>query len=118
MENEDYEVQADEDDYAAKLESCYVDGVPRMLSRQCSTCIGRPGNKMHLSPGRVKGMVQAAGREGSQGIICHQTLSYSSDMGGALCRWYYDTYGHLNGFIRIIGRIGGFTEVDPPKEEE
>jgi hypothetical protein len=102
-----------------KPESCYVNGEPRVLSKQCSTCIGRPGNKMHLSPGRVKGMVNAANREGSQGIICHQTLSYSNpEFGGALCRWYYDTYGHLNGFIRIISRIGkGFTEVDPPEGE-
>lgn len=106
----------DDEDYA-RPESCYVDGVPRVLSSQCSTCIGRPGNKMHLNPGRVKGMVQAASREGSQGIICHQTLSYSENPGGALCRWYYETYGHLNGFIRIMERLGGFTEIDPPKEE-
>jgi hypothetical protein len=109
----------DEEEYyeAPKPESCYVNGEPRVLSKQCSTCIGRPGNKMHLSPGRVKGMVAAANRDGSQGIICHQTLSYSNpEFGGALCRWYYDTYGHLNGFIRIISRIGkGFTEVDPPE---
>ena len=110
----------DEEVEQHRPESCYVNGVPRVLSKQCSTCIGRPGNPMHLSPGRVKGMVQDATREGRQGIICHQTLSYGGhpEIGGALCRWYYDTYGHLNGFIRIMERIGsGFTEIDPPEEE-
>ena|ERR1700722_15359442 len=109
----------DESEDPVRAESCYVDGVPRVLKEQCSTCIGRPGNKMHLSPGRVKGMVQAACRDGSQGIICHQTLSYGehSKMGGALCRWFYDTYGHLNGFIRIMERLGGFTEIEPPEAE-
>jgi hypothetical protein len=112
----------DEEEYeVVKPESCYVNGEPRVLRKQCSTCIGRPGNKMHLQPGRVRQMVNAANREGSQGIICHQTLSYGDhrEMGGALCRWYFDTYGHLNGFIRIISRIGkGFTEVDLPEGEE
>lgn len=108
----------DEDEDPVRPESCYVDGVPRVLSKQCSTCIGRPGNKMHLNAGRVKGMVNAANREGSQGIICHQTLSYSgTETGGALCRWYFDTFGHLNGFIRIMERLGGFTEIEPPEAD-
>ena len=96
-------------------ESCYVNGRPRVLTEQCETCIGRPGNPMHLEAGRVKMMVNAALEDGSQGIICHQTLSYGGhDIGGALCRWFYDTYGPQNNFIRCIERIGGFTEVDPP----
>jgi hypothetical protein len=101
-------------------ESCFdhATGRPRLLSRQCSTCIGLPGNLMHLSPGRLRDMVRSALREGSQGIICHQTLSYGGNpaFGGALCRWFYDRYGYLNGFIRVMGRLGGFTEVAPPEE--
>jgi len=97
-------------------ESCYVNGRPRVLTEQCSTCIGRPGNLMHLQAGRVKKMVNAGLEEGSQGIICHQTLSYGGhDTGGALCRWFYDTYGPQNNFIRCIERIGGFTEIEPPE---
>src|SRR3984957_7091712 len=97
-------------------ESCYAGGRPRVLTEQCSTCIGRPGNLMHLQAGRVKTMVNAGLEEGSQGIICHQTLSYGEhDTGGALCRWFYDTYGPQNNFIRCIERIGGFTEIEPPE---
>ena len=98
-------------------ESCYVGGRPRVLTEQCSTCIGRPGNLMHLQAGRLREMVAGGLADGSQGIICHQTLGYGDhqNFGGALCRWFYDTYGPQNNFIRCIERIGGFTEVEPPE---
>jgi hypothetical protein len=95
------------------------DGKPRVLSEQCSTCIGRPGNLMQLRPGRLREMVQGAVNGG--GIACHQTLSYGGhpDFGGAaLCRWFYDCYGHLCNLVRIYWRLGGFTEVEPPQDEE
>lgn len=94
------------------------DGKPRVLSEQCSTCIGRPGNLMQLDPGRVRRMVREAVNGG--GIICHQTLSYGDypEFGGAACRWFYDHYGHLCNLFRIYGRIGGFTEVEPPQDNE
>jgi hypothetical protein len=74
---------------------------------------------MHLESGRVRNMVQGALQQGSQGIICHQTLSYGDhpEFGGALCRWFYDTYGAQNNFIRVMGRLGGFDEVDPSDGE-
>lgn len=95
------------------------DGKPRVLSEQCSTCIGRPGNLMDLRPGRVRQMVRDGVNSGG-GIVCHQTLSYGDhpDFGPAACRWFYDTYGRLCNLYRIYGRLGGFTEVDPPREED
>jgi hypothetical protein len=71
---------------------------------------------MHLRPGRLRGLIDEALREGCQGIICHDTLSHGehSDFGPALCRGFYDQYGDRSNFIRVIGRIGGFTEVHPP----
>jgi hypothetical protein len=97
-----------------------LDGKPRVLSGQCSTCVGRPGNLMQLRPGRLRKMVQEAVNSGGGGIICHQTLSYGSHpgFGGAVCRWFYDHYGHLCNLIRIYERLGGFTEVDPPQDDE
>lgn len=103
-------------------ESCYdrVTHRPRLLSRQCETCIFHPGNRMQLRPGRLKTMVEEALRDGSQGIICHDTLSHGAHpgFGPALCRGFYDKYGQQNGFIRGIGRIGGFTEVDLPAADD
>lgn len=95
-----------------------ADGKPRVLSEQCSTCIGRPGNPMKLRQGRVREMVKGGVNGG--GIICHQTLSYGDhpEFGGAACRWFYDRYGHLCNLYRIYDRLGGFTEVDPPQEQD
>jgi hypothetical protein len=99
-------------------ESCFdpVTHRPRLLTGQCSTCIFRPGNPMRLRPGRLRQMVSDACQEGTQGIICHSTLSYGEHpgFGGALCRGFYDAAGHRNNFVRIMERLGGFTEVDPP----
>jgi hypothetical protein len=60
-------------------------------------------------------MTRSALREGCQGVICHDTLP-GNDAGTlpALCRGFYDKFGYRNNFIRVMGRIGGFDEVDPP----
>ena len=52
----------------------------------------------------------------AHGLICHETLSYGEhpEFGAAYCRNFFDKYGHLCNLIRIFGRLGGFTEVDPP----
>jgi hypothetical protein len=102
--------------------SCFPPGggKPRVLAAQCATCIGKPGNVMHLRPGRLRSMVAEALQQGCQGIICHATLPYGDhqDFGPALCRWFYDTFGARSNFVRVIERIGGFTEVDPPGTSE
>jgi len=97
-----------------------ADRKPRVRAEQCSTCIGRPGNLMKLRPGRVRRMVQDALNGGSV-IVCHQTLSYGGhpELGGpAVCRWFYDTYGHLSNVCRVYERLGGFTEVEVPQDED
>ena len=45
----------------------------RLLSRQCATCIFRPGNPMHLAPGRLHHLIADA-RAAEGYIICHDTL--------------------------------------------
>lgn len=98
--------------------SCYPPsgGKPRLLSEQCATCIYRPGNPMHLQPGRLRQMTTAALQQGIQGVICHDTLPYGDHpgFGGTLCRGFYDKFGPASNFIRVIERIGGFQEVPPP----
>lgn len=91
---------------------------PRLLARQCATCIGRPGNKMKLRPGRLRGMIAGATGPNGGGIVCHETLSYGQhpEVGESYCRWFYDTYGHLTNYFRICNRFGGFTEVEIPDE--
>src|ERR1700739_2543786 len=102
MTDDEYEYE-NEDDIP---QSCYDQKTkrPRLLSDQCSTCIFRPGNPMHLSPGRLKDICNSAIREGSQEIICHDTLTYGPfpDYGGAICRGFYDSMGYRNNFIRIM----------------
>jgi len=99
-------------------QSCYNRKTkrPRLLSEQCETCVLRPGNPMHLRAGRLRDMCNEAIKDGSQGIICHDTLTYGPfpDYGPAVCRGFYDTMGYRNNFIRIMDRLGGFEIVPPP----
>jgi hypothetical protein len=87
-------------------------GKTRLLSRQCATCIFRPGNLMHLSPGRLRQMVTEA--RGDAGyIICHSTLPYAdSPIPPAICRGFADRYTTWQ--LQVIERLWGFIEVDPP----
>lgn len=85
----------------------------RLLSRQCQTCIFRPGNPMHLEKGRLKDLVRQAGESY---VVCHDTLPYSDHPGvqPAICRGFYDRYDTTA--LKIIGRLFGFQECDPPDE--
>lgn len=71
------------------------DGV-RVCDDLCPTCIFRPGNRMHLRPGRVRQMVDDAQRNDAA-IICHETL----DGPGAICRGWYNRFADRT----IIGRL-------------
>lgn len=91
-------------------------GRPRVLSEECSDCVFRPGNLMHLRPGRLKELVEANTSQGA-GLTCHQTLPGISDQAPAWCRGFYDRYP--NTAIFLLGReIGGPVEVDPPRKAE
>jgi hypothetical protein len=93
-------------------------GKPRVLSEQCATCVGRPGNIADLRAGRLRELVRENTGDGKMGLVCHSTIDYSQPDGGdrqAICRWFYDTFGHLANGIRVMQRIGGFLEVPPPE---
>lgn len=92
---------------------------PRLLAEKCSDCVFRPGNLMHLRPGRLKELIRQNTGPQAQGLHCHQTTyGQNPDTGLSLCRGFYDGYGHLANFIRVCERIGGFTEVPPPDKDK
>lgn len=68
-------------------------GLSRLLSERCSTCILRPGDKMHLGPEHTAAFVRQALAEGTY-VVCHQTLTYGDkpDFGPAICRGFYGAY--------------------------
>jgi hypothetical protein len=61
----------------------FRDGMIHVHAEKCHTCIFRPGNVMHLRPGRVKGMVEEA-RQNWSVIPCHETLGPEA----AVCAGY------------------------------
>ncbi len=75
-----------------------------MLAERCETCIFRPGNRMHLEPGRVKAMVQQCERR--EGVIpCHMTIWGQGQP--AICRGFYDSRtGRQNSILQVAERLG------------
>ncbi|WP_326564438.1 hypothetical protein [Micromonospora peucetia] len=86
-------------------------GKTRRLARECATCIFKPGNPMHLEPGRLKQMVTEA--RGGGYIICHSTLPYAgSPVPPAVCRGFADRYRTWQ--LEAMERLWGFVDVEPP----
>lgn len=74
-----------------------------VMARKCSTCIYRPGNLMHLDPGRKDGMQADAIRDG--GVIpCHQTIHGAREQ-EAVCRGFFDVAKH-EGLLGAAERLG------------
>lgn len=80
----------------------------KVKAAMCPTCIFRPGNPMHLEPGRVKGMVEECRQEDSY-IVCHDTLG-GRQRDEAMCRGYLDT-GAYPQMLRIAERLNMKEEV-------
>lgn len=92
-------------------------GKSRLLSRQCATCIFKPGNLMHLREGRLRDLL-AETRAAESYIVCHSTLPHYlyPDAQPAICRGFADRYNTQA--LQLIGRLWGFVEVDPPGEPD
>lgn len=88
-------------------------GKTRLLSRECSTCIFKPGNPMRLAPRRLKQLISEARADQHGYIICHSTLpNAGSPIPPAICRGFADRYSTWQ--LQVICRLWGFVEVDPP----
>jgi hypothetical protein len=82
----------------------YNDGRVHVQSAKCSTCIYRPGNLMHLQPGRVTGMAAEAVAAG--GVIpCHQTIHGQRDQ-ESVCRGYFDVAKRDVWLLQVAERLG------------
>ena len=80
-------------------------GLSRLLSERCPTCILRPGDPMHLGPGRTAAFIRQVLDAGSY-VVCHDTLTYGDfpGYGPAICRGFFDAYRnsrelHLTGDV-------------------
>jgi hypothetical protein len=91
---------------------------PCLLSGQCATCVLLPGNQADIRPGRLRELIEGNTGPSATGLICHETIDYGDSQPGlqpALCRGFYEKFGHLANYIRISERLGGFTEISPPR---
>lgn len=90
----------------------YHSGKVHIKAEKCETCIFRPGNLMHLTPGRVKDMVETSIAEGG-GITCHKTLPYAREQAEqqATCRGFYDAHADRVPAFALAKAIGAIEEV-------
>jgi hypothetical protein len=93
-------------------------GLSRLLAERCSTCILRPGDKMHLGAEHTARFVRQALDAGSY-VVCHQTLTYGDnpDFGPAICRGFFDAYADRSPALRLLQAFSRLTEVEPPQPE-
>jgi hypothetical protein len=63
----------------------FVNGKVHVRRTRCETCIFRPGNLMHLQPGRVEDMLAECGEDGC--IPCHKHLDEEIN---PVCRGFFD----------------------------
>jgi len=85
-----------------------------VMKEMCSTCIFRPGNLMHLRPGRLADMIKQCQRDDTN-VICHKSESLQGIL--PVDAWCRGSVDHSPGqLVRIFGRMGGLEEVEEPKD--
>lgn len=88
--------------------NAYRDGRVHVLSERCPTCVFRPGNKMSLSPGRLRDLIEQ-NRSNDSALTCHETL----EIDNAICRGFFDLEPKTTP-LQLAERIGIITFVEPP----
>lgn len=87
--------------------NAFRDGKVYVCAHLCKTCVFRPGNLMHLEPGRVEAMSVDAIRNDSA-IICHSTLDGEAQ---AVCRGFFDKHSNSTIPLRLARVMGNIKEV-------
>ena len=78
------------------MANTFVDGKVHVRRTMCSTCIGHPGNRMQLHPGRVASMVDDCGDDGC--IPCHKHL-HEGESVEPVCAWFFTQ--HKNRILQM-----------------
>ena len=75
----------------------------------------RPGDPMHLGPGRTAAFIRQVLAERSY-VVCHDTLTYGDfpGYGPASCRGFFDAYRTRSAALLILQAGRRLTEVPPP----
>lgn len=81
----------------------------RIATAQCTTCIFRPGNKMHLEQGRLATMI-ATVRATESYVICHDSLDLSPRQ-QVICHGSFTRI--KTRIIQLAERMGFIEWVDP-----
>ena len=76
------------------------DGGVWVRREQCDTCIFRPGNLMHLTPGVVASMKKNADERGTC-IVCHDGMHGPE---AAVCAGYFAN--HNSALLQLAERMG------------
>lgn len=85
----------------------------RALSRQCETCIYRPGNPV-MNEQRCLAFEREVLAD-NRFIPCHSTYEPLGRGPGAVCRGFY-IRNRGRGVLAAIDRLWGFVFVDPPND--
>lgn len=89
----------------------FREGALHVCVRKCATCIYRPGNLMHLEPGR-KDAMEAEAVANESVIPCHKTLGDTP----AICRGYWDTQRRNVPALRLAVALDIMKMQDPDME--
>lgn len=81
-----------------------------VFKEMCETCVFRPGNQMHLNPGRLADLIQA-NLNADALLTCHKTTYRQRSAGEVYCRGFWDRFGSRTNQGRIMARLG-IPEVD------
>jgi hypothetical protein len=80
----------------------YHHGRVHVRSEMCATCVFRPGNLMHLAPGRLAELVKQ-NVDADSALTCHSTLYGQADQ-EAVCRGFFDR--HKTAPLQLAERLG------------
>ncbi|MFC1418658.1 hypothetical protein [Streptacidiphilus cavernicola] len=87
----------------------------RVMSKKCTTCIYRPGNLMHLAPGRLAQITrEAIDCEGQ--VVCHESDGVTPGTGqpAAVCKGFEEhPQSRRSLALRMADALGWTVYVDP-----